>query len=387
MMKPSPKGEVDVEWLPPARRYRELGDERYPMRRYGLAYSSFTAWITEKRSIGAKLPTQVWITSLCSYWVNSIAQMCREVRHALPDAKIVLIGQLPRLMPDLAAGTCVADFLVTKPFSLEDQISDFSAYGSESPPFFAVRLNPKIALQEIRAAVTARVMQFTFFEDNVTNDGGEALAEIVTKAREFHRHVRFHIICGLCPTKLTPQLAKLFADPKLFSAIHFEQADRSGELDVDSYLRARELMTKAGAKFPDSRLSGFVWIGRPDDDLEQVIMRAFHVLDLCGNLILKPFTPCPGSSDHLSNANYLDAIPHYNWSPHFFPFSEFNKITRSEYHDLYRLSAFLNEKVRSRSFDFLKDTLGPGFLRESLKKEVWKIEPSPLRIINQPTAV
>lgn len=60
-----------------------------------------------------------------------------------------------------------------------------------------------------------------------------------------------------------------------------------------------------------------------------------------------------------------------------------NKIGRDEYHDLYRLAAFLNEKVRNRSFDMLNGTLGAQMLRDSLRREVWKLEPSPLRVVDQ----
>ena len=79
---------------------------------------------------------------------------------------------------------------------------------------------------------------------------------------------------------------------------------------------------------------------------------------------------------------YLASIPHREWSPHFFPFAGLNGIAHSEYHDLYRLSAFLNEKIRDGSFDFLKGTLGARMLRESLRREVWKLEPSPLRLVD-----
>ena len=55
-----------------------------------------------------------------------------------------------------------------------------------------------------------------------------------------------------------------------------------------------------------------------------------------------------------------------------------NRITRSEYHDLYRLAALLNDKVRGTGFDFLNGTLGSQFLRESLRREVWNLEPATL---------
>ena len=132
---------------------------------------------------------------------------------------------------------------------------------------------------------------------------------------------------------------------------------------------------------PNRLLSGFVWMGRPGDQLEQLILRSFEVLDSLGGLIFKPFTPTPGSPEHKQHEKYLATIPHREWSPHFFPFAELNGITRGEYHDLYRMAAFLNEKVRSQAFDFLKVPWAQ-LLRESLRREVWKLEPSPLRIID-----
>jgi hypothetical protein len=70
----------------------------------------------------------------------------------------------------------------------------------------------------------------------------------------------------------------------------------------------------------------------------------------------------------------------HRWSPHFFPFSDLNGISRTEYHDLYRMAAFLNEKVHNHAFDFLNGTLGSQMLRNSLSREVWNLEPSALRI-------
>lgn len=153
-------------------------------------------------------------------------------------------------------------------------------------------------------------------------------------------------------------------------------------MNIDAYRQAIGYLAAAGVKMPDDRLSGFVWIGKPLEQLEQVILRGFQVVDALGGLILKPFSPTPGNPEHEAHQAYLDRIPPQNWSPHFFPFAELNGISRDEYHDLYRMAAFLNEKVRNRSFDFLKGTLGAQMLRESLAREVWKIGPSPLRLVD-----
>jgi len=37
---------------------------------------------------GKRTPTHVWIGSLCSYWYESVAEVCRMIRQALPDTEM-----------------------------------------------------------------------------------------------------------------------------------------------------------------------------------------------------------------------------------------------------------------------------------------------------------
>ncbi len=381
-MKPDRDGRVLEQRLTGARQYSTVGDERYPMRRYGRPEKEFRDWLVGKQQLCHRNEAlQVWITSLCSYWFDGVAQTCRLVKQTLQDVEVVLIGQYPRLMPRHAAENCAADLVVTKTFHLEDEPTSLDLYGDARSPFLALRLATGAAVSEVKAAVPKDVLDFAFFEDNVCRDEGGPLVEIFKQTEVLHKHLRYHIICGLSPRDLTPEIACTLANKK-FAEIHFEQADAGDDLDLDAYRRARAHLVSAGLRIPNERVSGFVWIGRPGDRLEQIILRSFQVLECLGSLILKPFTPMPGGDEHRTHADYLSRIPHHEWSPHFFPFSELNGITREEYHDLYRMAAFLNEKVRSRSFDFLNGTWGAELLRNSLRKEAWKLEPSPLSIID-----
>src|SRR5712692_2094900 len=106
-MKPDPRGHVRGDWLPRDRRYYTVKGERYPMRRFGKPYGLLLAWLSAKRKENPCLePTQVWITSLCSYWYEGVAEMCRVVRQTLPDAQVVLLGQYARLLTEHAAEAC-----------------------------------------------------------------------------------------------------------------------------------------------------------------------------------------------------------------------------------------------------------------------------------------
>jgi hypothetical protein len=380
-MKPDDHGKVTEEWLPRDRRYYSVKGERYPMRRFGMSYGEIAKHLTSLGHDGKRRPTQVWVTSLCSYWYESVAEVCRIIRQTLPDATIVLLGQYARLMPQHAAEACAADFVVSKPPDLSGEPSAFDLYGENPPPFVALQLNPSVAVAEVRLAVKRGVLQFTFFDEDVCRDEGTSMREIVAKTKGLHKHLRYHVICGLHPDKVTPTIASLLAD-KQVAVAHFEEASTGAELDVQAYKKARAYLREAGMTDADNRLSGFVWLGRPGDQLEQIILRSFEVLNHLEGLILKPYTPTPGSPEHRENESYLAMIPYREWSPHFFPFAELNNIGREEYHDLYRMAAFLNEKVRDGAFDFLKGTMGAKMLRESLRREVWKLEPSPLRLVD-----
>ena len=381
-MKPDRQGHVPEEWLPRDRRYCTVKGHRYPMRRFGKPYGFLQDWLSQKRNeLFPYEPSQVWITSLCSYWYESVAQMCGVVRRALPDSQVVLLGQYPRLMPNEAAQNCAADLVVSQAMEFADVPSALDLYGQNSPPFIAVRVNPQVTVAEVLLAVRRGILDVAFFEEDVCREGGQKLAEIVEKTQHFHKHLRYHIICGLNPASVTPAVARILAHKK-FVQLHFEEADTGDSLDLEAYQKARAYLCEAGLQMPNERLSGFVWMGRPRDHLEELIQRSFHVLDCFGSLILKPYTPIPGSPEHKTHQKYLAGIDHRNWSPHFFPFAELNGISRDEYHDLYRMAAFLNEKVRARSFDFLNGTLGAQMLRDSLRREVWNLEPSPLRVID-----
>ncbi len=110
-----------------------------------MSYGDITKQLTAiQRENGGKLrPTQVWVSSLCSYWYESVAEVCRIIRKTLPDAKIVLLGQYARLMPKHAAEACAADYVVSRPPDLRNELAAFDLYGDKRPPFVALQLNPK----------------------------------------------------------------------------------------------------------------------------------------------------------------------------------------------------------------------------------------------------
>jgi hypothetical protein len=376
-MKPD---STDPSWRVPAQRlrgmmqYREVGGVRFPMWHFGQPYKALRDWVSERRGTGSwREPTQIWITSLCSYWFESVAQTCRAARQALPDAKIVLLGRYPLFMKEHALTRSGADAIVSSRMSLDDYAAALDLYGSSLPPFLALQESSACLEDEIATALEYKIFNFVLFGDRLFSDDGATLEHIDRLANVLSNRIRFHIICGLYPEDMTPRIARCLAGTK-FAQLHFEEQTVPGALNVEAYRQARRYLIECGYRIPGRDLSGFVWIGRPDDDLKVLLSRAFATVELLGSLILKPYTPAPNGEEHRRYSEHLNSIPHQDWSPHLFPFARVSGISPSDYHDLYRVAAFLNEKVRGRAFDFLDGTLGAKLLRESLRREVWKLE-------------
>src|SRR5207253_1078016 len=105
-MRPGRDGQFQEDLLPRDRRYHSVHGHRYPMRRFGEPYARIADLFGGPPRGGSQPPTQVWITSLCSYWFQGVAETCRVVRQSLPEAQLMLLGQYPRLMPKHACESC-----------------------------------------------------------------------------------------------------------------------------------------------------------------------------------------------------------------------------------------------------------------------------------------
>lgn len=380
-MKPDRSGRVFTQRLPSVAKYRVVGDETYPMWRFGRPYDEFTKWVTRRRADKGPLPTQIWVTSLCSYWFAGVAQICREARKCLPEAKLVLVGNYARLLTEHACELSPADLVVTDSLPLTDHAVDLQLYGDELPPFVGIASPSPIAVSEIKYAVERGVYRFALFADDIAENDGQDLRAIIKQTENLHRHVRFHLICGLSPGAISTDIAECLAR-KSVAEFYFEEQTVDGALDLGSYEVALDRVRAAGRSVPSDSVSSFVWIGYPEESLDGIIGRAIDALRQVGAFILKPYTPTPNSDLANRYESYLSDKRHFELSPHLFPFAEMNGIGRDEYNDLYRLAAFLNERVRNRTFDLLDQSLGAHMLRESLQREVWHLEPSPLRIID-----
>ena len=183
---------------------------------------------------------------------------------------------------------------------------------------------------------------------------------------------KFYALCGLIPSQFGAEVARLMRQVG-FVELHFEYETYGADLNFDSYRQVKDSLATAGYDLQPDQVSGFVYIGLPNDELEIIIRHMLTLFEIFGSVILKPWSPTPGTPLYFHHRDSFDALRIERLSPHFFPFSRANGITLKEYEELYVLAAALNQKVRSKSFDLFPGTLAYEMIRSSFAREVWKV--------------
>ncbi len=377
-MLPSPKGRVP-------RRHSRIEDDLLPgvpiRWHFGQSWETFDTYLKTLASQDW-IPDSVWITTLTSFWWQAVPLVADRVKNRLKRPTVVLYGNYPVLETRHAAQFCPnVDIVVEDQLDLADWPADFSLYGDRELRFCALDLRSPDSLDEIARALERGTSHFVFFNDNLFEDFDARLKPVLQEVIEQEWKLWFHGICGVQTRDFPIDHAQLLADAH-FSELHFEPAlDEDGIVDEALYqamMRACEragFVSQRGAGW-ESRshyFSGFLWIGRPDDDLDKLVWNALKILQLVGMVIPKPYSPTPGSDDYVLLASQVTRIEPQDVSPHRLPYAGLNGIVRSDYEDLYRMTAFLNMKVRAHTFDFLGDTYLAKVIRESLAGRRWDI--------------
>jgi len=347
----------------------------YPLWRYGESNDKFRQQLNDYRASGWH-PNQVWITSLTSYWWIGVRSTVTLIKSMFPDTKVVIYGQYPSLETIHAQEHSLADAVVTDKIDVTGYSADFNLYENGKPSFCGLDARDKDWPAEVGKKFKSGISDFVFFNDDILIPEWDLLHKLNLLRDEVsvksNRKLRFHALCGLYPSRFNEGAARAMKDAG-FASLHFEQEMSGGELSLEPYKIALEAYRKADYRLSPNNVSGFLFIGLPSDDLEAIIKHMMNLLEVWGNVILKPYTPTPGSPEYQQYAHLFRDEALEKLSPHAFPFSRVNGIGHNDYDELYTLAAALNQKVRDRSFDTFPGTLAYQMIKTSLEREVWKL--------------
>jgi hypothetical protein len=369
---------------------------------FGRPLGDFTqtlgTWIHRQKWI----PDAIIITSLTSYWHRSITKLLVDIcnllgpKHGKRTMK-VLYGNYPRLETEHAESQMAADVAITSAVDLSGCCPDFRLYLNSNgrlPGFFALDINDENVGMHLRACADldaevvkargiplSRRAPFTvaFFNEDLCSAESK-LEQILCFAEENPALVTFEGIVGVVPRSLTTErLAQLRAAG--FRSLFVEHARKpGGGPDIEAYEPLfRELQSEKASRSSGGEtrftgcVTGFVDIGLPDDDIDELVRSTLVLNSHLGAIILKPH----GYSPTIDNATTMERRARWREpresSPQWFPYvGHGSKLTRLDYANLIRWQNVINRRVKGTTFDFLDKGKVARLVRETLVAESWK---------------
>src|SRR5882724_10990290 len=109
----------------------ESNAHSFNLWRYGKSDAEFSSWLDHVTTQWR--PTQIWITSLTSYWWKGLSNTIARLKNRFEDIPIVLFGRYPRLEESHARSHSFADVLINDQFELSNYTADFDLYDNQKP--------------------------------------------------------------------------------------------------------------------------------------------------------------------------------------------------------------------------------------------------------------
>jgi pyruvate-formate lyase-activating enzyme len=307
--------------------------------RYGAAYDAVAEYLS-----GLEPPKIILITSMMTYWYTGVKRTVDLCREVFPGVPVVLGGVYATLMPEHAARTIKPDLLLTGAFRGEhlEKIASLIGKNLKYPDsetvepawhlyrkldyllistgsgcpfrcaFCAVHL---LAEKFERKSVSAvygelirnvgefKVRDIAFIDDALLVNRKNFIIPLLKKTAELGAGLRFHTPNGLHARYIDSELAALFRNSGVttvnlsFETVNEEQFGRvDGKVSVDDFLRAFEVLVKAGYKESDIRV--YLMLALPGQSWEETL-RSIEFVHSLGALVgLNAWSPIPGTEDY-----------------------------------------------------------------------------------------
>jgi hypothetical protein len=375
-------------------------DDDAQLWHFGQPFAAFERVLAGFKAEGWR-PDLIVVSSLTSYWHVSIEillpKLCihlgRERREA---TKICISGNYPRFEPDHAANQADADVAFTSSVDTSAYCPDFELYSASGqlPPFFALDINAPQVGEHLRYCLGLKAdaqrvgntrppaITVAFFNEDVCSDHSQ-ISQVVNFAQAHPRQLGVEGISGIDPVSLSyDRLNQL----KLagFRSLFVEHARLpGGGIDVSryeallSYLDEEAHRKKSGqaasAWLERGNVTGFVAMGLPDDDIDQLVHSTLTVNSYFQAVILKPFGYSPSVDQLPEHRRRKRWSEPYRSSPQWFPYvGNGSSLSRADYENLVRWQNVLNKRVKGSTFDFLDSGVVASLVRETVVAESWK---------------
>jgi radical SAM superfamily enzyme YgiQ (UPF0313 family) len=378
-------------------------------RHFGKTWDDFEEWL-KRRSLSRKTPpSEVWISSVMTYWWESTRDLVLRLRQYFGSrTRIILGGIYPSLAPEHAAAMTGADIVVAGEVEeANDLWTDLSLYRKK--PDYAI-ITPsrgcpydcsycaqrtinagrtKVRFREPADVVAEMrhkyerygIRDFAFYADFLLINFKYNIVPILKSIVDAKLPFRFYAPEGLDTRYLSQSqelldIMKAANFQKLYLPVEsiddqYVRTLNRRHVKLEHFVRAARMCEKAGFKLRNLDVNAFVLYGLPYESIDRVVKTSLFVSEVVGSIIPMLFTPVPSTSIF---ADYLPYFKGKGWDRdlHFlngklYPFLEINEGSISDYIDLQRLMFTLNAHYRSQSFRIFGNTRVSKMFLENLR--------------------
>jgi hypothetical protein len=370
---------------------------------FGQSYETFER---EFRSLLSSnwTPDLILVSSLTSYWHVSVEKLLfRLCTHLGPKrrkkARICLYGNYPRFEPKHAGRQSDADVAFTQAVDTRGCCPDLRLYVSATkrlPAFCALDINDSavgdhleqcLGLYEFthrqQRGVARRVaLTVAFFNEDVCSDASQ-IDRVISFVDTHPGQLICEGIAGIEPRSLSAHSLGRLKNAGFISLFVEHARLPGGGIDTTAYesligfLLDEEHKKKStavrGTTLTRSSVTGFVAMGLPDDEIDELVRSTLIVNRFFHAVILKPQGYSPTVDQSTEEDRRVRLGQPYASSPQWFPYVRTSeRLKQGDYDNLVRWQNMLNKKVKGSTFDFLDDGAVAKLVRETLIVESWK---------------
>ena len=341
-------------------------------------------------------PDTVFITCMNSVWWESARDTIKLLKELLPQAKIILGGTYPVVEPEHAVQYSGAHEVVTSNIPEVARLApDLSLYekipysagvyfytcpGIHKPADKLMPRSPIEVIKEIKDKAQLGVREFVFFDEEIRPGDRDTFGKLLDEIAAADLDVHFVLAGNASPCLIDQNLARQLGRARVTQVylrcdLRLGLSQNPYTTSLTEYERCTDaLINTGGFKQREGNLAAMLVVGIPFEDLEAAGERLIRLAHIVGSVILVPFQYVPS----LHRGPYFDRALSQDGS---FSPEEFNSklflLARlsgksfEEYMNLTRLAALLNSKYRSKTFDFLGQSMTARMFRESIRTKSW----------------
>lgn len=349
-------------------------------------------------------PDQIYVSSFQTSWWPAAKELIERIKTKwYPDTPVILGGVYPTVEPEHARKNVDADHVIVGSIEeARDSIPDIELYDSDKrPKFGGVYLyrsqsvqdvenedsvqprDPTEIVSELVKKASLGVTEFAFFDEEIRIDHRAHFVELlkeISASEELHR-VRFVVVGNMSPQLIDDEVATWigrasFRQVYLKCDVTLHPNGVNYATDYRGYRDCVEALQRhAGFKRRHGDVTAMLLVGLPNEDIRAVTERLIKLSSIVGSVNLVQYQYSSGTSagrllaplTFRQNGN-LDLVL---LNSKLYPLARLNGKPYENYADLTRLAALLNSKYRSKTFDFLGNSMIAQAVQESFRTGGW----------------